>query len=59
MSGCGTGISGRVHAGFPSASVAPVGSVKMLIVPTPGISVTSRTMVAPSDFAFFVRHRWY
>src|SRR5262245_29292986 len=40
--------------GFQSPRVAPVGSVIILIQPASGTSVTSRTILAPSDFAFSV-----
>src|SRR5262245_32641528 len=39
---------------FQSPSVAPVGSVIILSQPAPGASVTSFTILAPSDFAFLV-----
>ena len=41
-----------LRAGFHRPSVAPVGSTITLNQPTPGISVTSFAIVAPSDFAF-------
>src|SRR5215510_8159785 len=46
----------RPQANFDchSPRVAPVGSVIILIQPAPGTSVTPRTILAPSDFAFSV-----
>jgi len=55
--GQGEGLSELVAYFFSachSARVAPVGSVKIENEPTFGMSVTSRTIVAPSDFALSV-----